>query len=350
MTGFGMAFDACARGCLSACGAALRRASLALLGAAMLGALPAHAGGDPMMLAQAGDNAKRVVVGAPEPIGVLFPDIGEPLRKVFTEIIEGIESQSKLRVRGYPVGSNQDMAELSAALKRNGTKVIIALGRQGLKAASGVDLPVGVVVGGVSSVPEGDKQVGISLTPDPALLFAQLKNLVPGVRRVHIVYNPANNDWLIKLAREAARSHGIELVAYEARDLASAARLYETAFASADSHHDAVWLPIDSTTVDESTILPIVLRESWNRSVPIFSSTFMHVKRGALFALYPNNVELGRNLAALAATMASGEAPRRGVTPLREVYAALNLRTASHIGLNIGTRVQRSFDMLYPEP
>jgi putative ABC transport system substrate-binding protein len=36
--------------------------------------------------------------------------------------------------------------------------------------------------------------------------------------------------------------------------------------------------------------------------------------------------------------------------PLREVHTALNLRTAGHIGLNVGTRVQRGFDYLYPEP
>jgi putative ABC transport system substrate-binding protein len=303
-----------------------------------------------LQLAQISEQIKRTHGASAEPIGVIFPDIGEPYRKVFTEIMEGIEDQTKLRVRGYPVASNQDVNELSNTLKRNGTKVVIALGRQGLRAAGSMDWPVGVVVGGVSSVPDGEKQVGITLTPDPALLFLQLKNLLPGIKRVIVVYNPAYNEWLVKLARDAARSQGIELVAHEARDLASAARLYEAAFAATDSRHDAVWLPIDATTVDESTILPIVLRESWNRSVPIFSSSFLHVKKGALFALYPNNVELGRNLASLAVAMLTGDNLRRGVTPLREVYAALNLRTASHIGLNIGTRVQRGFDFLFPEP
>lgn len=300
-----------------------------------------------VLLAQAPDLMRRAV-GA-EPIGVLYPDIGEPFRRVFTEILNGIEAQAKQRVRGYPVAAGQDPAELAAALKRNGTRVVVALGRQGLKAAASLDASLGVVVSGVSSVPDGDRQVGIVLTPDPSLLFGQLKNLVPAMRRVIVVYNPAHNEWLIKLAREAARAHGLELVAYEARDLASAARLYETVFASADNRHDAVWLPIDPTSVDEATILPLVLRESWNRNVPIFSSSFLHVKKGALFAMYPNNMELGRHLANLATGLLAGD-PRRGVTPLREVHTGLNLRTASHIGLTISDRVQRSFEFIYPEP
>lgn len=310
---------------------------LAILAAA-LGALPA---------------AAQVAAPRPaggEPIGVLFPDIGEPLRKVFTEIIEGIEEQARQRVRGYPISPNQDLGELSQAIKRNGTRVVVALGRQGLRAAAGVEAPLGTVVSGISSLPDGDKHVGICLTPDPILLFAQLRSLVPTVRRVIVVFNPLQNDWLMRLARDAARAQGLELVAYEARDLASAARLYESAFSSADGKRDAVWLPTDNTSVDETTILPIVLRESWNRNVPVFSSSLLHVKKGALFALYPNNQELGRNLGSLATSLIAGEQVPRGLAPLRQVYAALNLRTAGHIGIAVAARAQRSFHYLYPEP
>ena len=295
-------------------------------------------------------DALRSRPGAAEPIAVLFPDIGEPYRKVFTEIITGVEESTRQRVRGYPVGAAADGPDLAAALKRNGTRVVVALGRQGLKAAAGVEAPAGVVLGGVSSVPEGERQFGICLTPDPALLFAQLKNLLPVTRRVIVVYNPQHNDWIVKLAREAAKSAGIELTAYEARDLATAARLYESAFAGADPRRDALWLPIDPTTVDEATILPLVLKEAWNRAVPVFSSSFLHVKRGALFALYPNNVELGRSLGNLSSALLAGETLARGVTPLRDVYSALNLRTASHIGLAIAPQMQRRFTFLYPEP
>ncbi|MGH8806927.1 MAG: ABC transporter substrate-binding protein [Noviherbaspirillum sp.] len=301
-----------------------------------------------LMLAELGEQARRIEgVQAGGALAVIYPDIGEPFRGIFAKIIEGIEEGAKTSVRTYPLGPNQDAGELNAQLKRNGTKVVIALGRQGLKAAAGLDRDMHVVVGGVLAIPEADNRSfsGVSLTPDPALLFSRLKTLLPGARRVIVIYNPLQNDWLIKLAREAARAQGLELVAHEARDLATAARLYEAAFAASDSRRDAIWLPQDATTVDETTILPLVLKESWNRGVPVFSSSFLHVKKGALFALYPNNVELGRTLAAL-----SGDARRRGVLPLREVQVAVNLRTASHIGLNIGYQQQRSFDFIFPEP
>ncbi|RJG04937.1 hypothetical protein D3870_01885 [Noviherbaspirillum cavernae] len=287
-------------------------------------------------------------------IAVIHPDIGEPYRSIFAKIIEGIEENVRVAARTYAIGPNTDAAELNGQLKRAGVRGVIALGRQGLKAASGLDRDIAVVAGGVLSVPESDARnlIAYSLTPDPALLFSRLKTLFPAAKRVIVIFNPQSNDWLIKLARDAARSQGLELVAQEARDLASAARLYDAAFANADSRRDAIWLPQDATTVDETTILPLVLKESWNRNVPVFSSSFLHVKKGALFALYPNNLELGRTLAnaALAATGSSGEARKRGVVPLREVHTAINLRTASHLGLNLGYQQQRSFDFIFPEP
>ncbi|MFL6660480.1 MAG: ABC transporter substrate binding protein [Massilia sp.] len=283
-----------------------------------------------------------------EPIGVLFPDLGEPFRKIFVEIISGIEGQARQRVRAYPISANQNLQELSAVLKRNGTRVLVALGRQGLKAAAGVEGGLNVVVGGVSSVPDGEKQFGVCLTPDPALLFGQLKGLLPAVRRVIVVYNPQHNDWLVKLARDAGRVHGMELIAHEARDLATAARLYEAAFVGADPKRDALWLPIDPTTVDETTILPLVLRASWEFGIPVFSSSFLHVNKGVLFSLYPNNAELGRTLANLASELLAGNPPPRGVTPLRDVLAALNTRTASHFGIVVDARMQRAFNYIYP--
>lgn len=291
-----------------------------------------------------------VAAAGPEALAVVYPDIGQPYRKVFTEIIEGIEEQARARVKGYPVASSADFSELQATLKKNGGKVVIALGRQGLQAAAAFDPSVSVVVGGVSSVPDADKMRGISLTPDPALLFALLKGLVPTVRRVIVVYSPQYSQAMLKSARDAARGQGLELVALEAADLAAAVRRYESAFAGADGRTDALWLPQDPVTVEDTTVIPLVLKESWNKNVAIFSSSVLHVKKGALFALIPNNFELGKELASMALGMLNGDGGRAGVAPLRAVRTAFNTRTAGHIGINVASGQQRTFDLVFPEP
>jgi putative ABC transport system substrate-binding protein len=280
---------------------------------------------------------------------VLYPAIGEPYRAVFAEIIQGIEEHSQAKVRGIALGD--DPADLSATPPRG--KVVIALGRQGLKAADTLDAATPVVIGGVGAAPDDGRRAhwsGISLTPDPALLFALLKKLLPAARRVIVVYNPQTNEALIRLAREAARAHGLELVALEASTLADAARIYEVQLGGADGRRDALWLPQDAVTAEETTILPLVLKESWRRNLPVFSSSVLHVKKGVLFGVYPDHVQLGRDLATLALALQNGEPARRGVAPLRALRTALNIRTAGHIGIHLVARQQRNFDAIFPLP
>ena len=283
-------------------------------------------------------------------IAVLYPNVADHYRQHFTAMIQGIEDRTKVKVRSYAVDTKADVYDLNAQLKRNGVRVVIALGRQGISTAAGLDRDIMVLAGGALLLSDDDKLTGISLTPDPAILFARLKSLLPEVRRVVVVYDPRKTEWLIRIARDAARSHGLELVAHEARDLAHAAQIYGSVFAQADNRRDAVWLPHDTTTVEESTLVPMILKESWNNSVATFSSTMLHAKRGALFAMTPDNVEMGRSLASSALGLMNGEGRRRGVQPLRELRTAINLRTASHVGLTIGFQQQRTFDYIYPEP
>jgi putative ABC transport system substrate-binding protein len=288
---------------------------------------------------------------APAAIAVLVPEVAEPYRSVFAKIVEGTESATHAGVTTIAVGANVDTAQLGARLRGAGTKVVIALGRHGLKATEGLDSRLAVVVGGVMLLADtgrADTLSGISLSPDPALLFARLKVLQPAVRRVLVVYDPKHNDWLIRLARDAAAAQSLELVAYEAPDLAAAAKAYELLFANAAERRDAVWLPQDPTTVEESTLVPLVLKESWNRHLAVFSSSYVHVRKGALFVLYPDNFELGRDLGTTALKLLAGE-PRAGMRPLREVLTGVNLRSASHLGLKLDPEQLRGFDSVFQE-
>lgn len=281
-------------------------------------------------------------------IAVIYPDIGEPYRTVFAQIIGGIET--KTPVVDYAVGANVNMEELKNNLRQQNIKVVIALGRQGMKIASSLDMNIGVVVGGVIASPENEMHnlPVNSLSPDPSLLFAQLKRMMPTVRRIFTVYDPHQNDWLIRIAKNVAHTQGLELVVYEVQDLRGAVRSYQDIFAIADSKQDALWLLQDSTTVEDSTVLPLVLQESWGRNLAVFSSNFGHVRRGALFSLYPDNAELGQHLATTAlAFIASGDYGEHGMILLRDVLTAINLRTANHLGLSANR--QQDFDLVFPE-
>ncbi|MDR7295105.1 putative ABC transport system substrate-binding protein [Pelomonas aquatica] len=299
-------------------------------------------------VAMAGAGAGAAELG--RSLAVVYPELGEPFRQVFATIIEGIEDKLGGAVTSLAVANSADPARVAEDIRRRDLQVLIGLGRGGMRIATALAGELAVLVGCVVSVQESEARSFPvhTLAPDPGLLLARLKRLRPSTRRVHVVYDPKLNAWLVKLAREAARIEGLELLAQEAADPSGALRAYSQLLAAADPARDAVWLPQDPTTVDDNAVLPLVLREGWNRNIAVFSSHVAHVRRGALFSLYPDNRELGRTLATAAQRLAAApKTTAAGVLPLRQALAAINIRTAAHLGLDVAA-AQSGFDLVYP--
>jgi len=286
-------------------------------------------------------------------IAVLYPEIREPYRSVFSRITDGIRKQSRIRVETYALRDELDVSNLQAWLQSERSKVIIALGHRGLKAAQRLENSPPVVVGAVLLPPGASKNgiSGVSLTPDPGMLFARLKSMQPQVKRVTVVYDPQRNEGLIRLAKTAAKAQGLELVALKAANLSEAAPIYREILRNRKSGSDAIWLPQDPNTVDDRIILPLILKEAWNSKLVVFSSNPAHIKRGVLFALYPDNFALGRSLARLALAQLNNNAhPGPGIATLKDLLIAVNLRTADHLELKITSQQRREFDLTFPAP
>ncbi len=278
-------------------------------------------------------------------VAVLYPETAEPYRTVFEQVMQGIES--RIAVRRYALHETADIAGLQNTLDVAKPVAIIALGQRGAKASSALRTRVPKVVGAVLLPPgeEGSGVSGISLTPDPDLLFARLRALAPRVRRVIVVYSEAQNGWLIAQAKAAAETRGLELDAHRAEDLPAAAQVYRKVLADRRDDRTAIWLPMDTLALDETTLVPMILERSWNRRMVIFSSSLAHVSKGAVFTLYPDNQKMGRRLAELAL-----EARHNGTPvfmPLRDTRFALNVRSASHLGLDVDA-AQRGVDLVFP--
>lgn len=301
-----------------------------------------------LLLASGALSAQALAVG--DGIAVLYPEVGEPYRAIYEQIVDGIEQKAGNRISIVQVAANATASGLNERLRREGARVVIALGRQGAKSAGMVSGEFDVVVGGVLA-PPNDVQRNMllnTLTPDPALLFSRLKKMFPAIRRVYTVANPGQNAWLLSLAKEKARAQGLELVIREASDLRGSLAAFNEILATADNRRDAIWLPVDATTVEEGTVLPHVLHDAWERNLVVFSSSIDHVRRGALFGLYPDNIGMGRSLGEIAVELLpTSRGKASGVVPLREMQSVVNLRTARHFGLGEG-RVQE-FDMVFRE-
>jgi putative ABC transport system substrate-binding protein len=283
-------------------------------------------------------------------VAVLYPDVREPYQRVFHEIVRGIEAGTVGPVDKYLLNKDREASASEPWSAKNGARVVIALGNRGLSAVQDLPPSQPIIVGALLERPPGNPSglSGIVLTPDPAMLLGELKKLSSAVKRVTVVYKAATNQWLIDRAKGVAARLGLSLRALPARGLREAAQLYRDVLQEGLGGLDAIWLLQDDTVLDERTILPLILKDAWRKGFVVFSGNPIHVKRGALFALYPDNFRMGKSLARLAQASLKGEHQNERFRALEDVRIAVNIRTAEHLGLSLGGRLQREFDLVFP--
>ncbi len=283
-------------------------------------------------------------------LGVIYPNLREPYNRIFESIIGGIEIQTSVKVDRYTLEKEYDHKRLALRIKENNNQLIFALGLKGLEAIQRMALDLPVVIGAVlpSSIHSDImSRPGITLAPCPEMLFKQLKSFAPTIKQVSVVYNPEINQFLIKEAMVAAKRLGLDINARQAHDLRSAALIYRDLMKEMDDETSAIWLLQDVTTIDSDTILPLLLEEAWNRRLIVFSSNLVHVKKGVLFSMYPDNLKLGEELGKLAIEVMQNKT-KSELLSLKALKLAVNIRIAKHLGIKIQRQQEKSFDLIFP--
>lgn len=302
-------------------------------------------------------------------VAVIYPDVAPPYNAVLSQIISGINQQAGINVKEYPLNDGYDSVALRKKLEERNTEVIIALGRRGTEAVQALRWEKPVIVGAASLTSSllniyGDSLSAIRLTPDPDLLFAKLREFSRKSKRIIVVTNnpqgraePKGSEpkavameetWLLDAARDSAKKYDFELSVYPATDLRMVANLYRKIIEGMQPETDALWLPPDDESIDIRSILPVILQGAWDRRIIVFCSNPAYAKRGALFALYPDNAKTGQRLAALAIDAVKNGRAR--ISPTQEVLTAVNMRTAEHLRLRELAQKQQYFDAVYPSP
>jgi len=283
---------------------------------------------------------------APVKLVILYPQVSGAYTRVFDKIVRGVQEHARISASSFALNDDTKPEELERLLKNNAAQAVLVLGQHGYRLAQQLTTAIPTVVGAV--VTPAYEYPTISLSGDPDVFFAHLKKLAPKVTRVFVVYSEASSGWLIRIAEISARDHDLELVARPAGNLREAVHHFQAIIETARSDKDAIWLPMDRV-VPEKTILPIALDAAWKRRLIIFSNNPLSVKRGALFALYPDYRLMGQALAELSVKQLNGDLEER-VIPTRNLKLAVNQRTASHLGLHYTRQQQQGFDLVYPAP
>jgi ABC-type uncharacterized transport system substrate-binding protein len=175
---------------------------------------------------------------------------------------------------------------------------------------------------------------GLGSLPPVRELFELMRSINPTLRRVGLVWNPAeaNSEAATHLAREAAAEFGMELVEGNAESSTAAG---EVAQAVLSRGVDVLWVSPDSTVYTAVDALILAARRE---GVPVITSLPGSVSRGSLLDLGASYEDIGYVQGLLAADVLEGRDPAN--IPVENwIPVVLHLNLTLVDGLPAGWRI-----------
>jgi putative ABC transport system substrate-binding protein len=254
----------------------------------------------------------------------------------------------------YVIGTDVNSPEeLDRQLEETGTDIILALGTDAARMVKERRSNTPSVFSMVSEPGQsgllnsggngGAPMTGVCLDVPVEDQFISLIDVVPRARRIGVIYNPDESQFLVDEARNAANRMDLGLVAYP---IHSEAEVPE-GLNSLRPRIDALWLVSDRTVLTTQS-LQYVFLYAFQTNLPLMGLSEHFVKMGALFAVGPDYKDVGMQSGEFAAQILRGRNPDDlPVASPRKVLLSLNLRTAEIIGLDIPEGVVRKADSVY---
>ncbi|MGA7253480.1 MAG: ABC transporter substrate-binding protein [Pseudolabrys sp.] len=285
-------------------------------------------------------------VGKIVTIGVLAIEPWPPIdtfRQALNNLgyIEGKNVRFEYR---YAKGHNERLPELANDLVGLNVDVIVTWGTDAVLAAKQATTTIPIVMGTIgdplgSGIVTNLARPGGNVTGSSSRAaeleskrLELLKEAVPGLSRVAILFNPTNHYMPLALqsARKGAQMLHVSLAVYEVHDTTT----LDAAFVTLTKDRpDALMVPADTFLVSQRSRIAQVAIESKLPSVYTFRE---YIEAGGLIAYTPNYRELFRRAASYVDKILKGAKP--GELPIgvpMKFRLLINLKTARALGLTL---------------
>lgn len=228
---------------------------------------------------------------------------------------------------GVPVKSLSLADPAAAKAAASGGAVVVAIGQDAARLVLD-SKPAGQVLFGLVPSPEklgsGETQKAVPMFAGPARQLGALKELLPGAKRLGVIY-AAPSEGLVADYERAARAVGGTLVKQEVKDRSQVANALRELIGKID----ALLLLPDPVTLGVD-IFKFLLTTSLESKVPLIGFSQGQAKAGALLTLEVDYQEMGREAAAAAKRALAGNAAAPQA-PQGSLY--VNGKTAQMLGV-----------------
>jgi putative ABC transport system substrate-binding protein len=242
-----------------------------------------------------------------------------------------------------------DMArgrKLARKVRASNADLVLAVGIKAALAAKLeiVDIPIlyCMVLDPEKNGLNAPNMVGILLEVPIDRQFKEMRSILPGLKRIGVLYDPEKTGDFVDDARRIGKAFGLDLIARPVRSEKEVPAGLRTLIPQID----ALWLIPDSTVLTEESI-SFLLTTTLDANVPVIGFSSELVRSGALVGLSVNYEDVGRQAAVLARKILGSQIKAPASFPPEKLRLALNLKTGKFLGVQIPPDVLNRADQLY---
>ena len=255
----------------------------------------------------------------------------------YNQAVEGFLSQVKQKPVVFDMnGDDRQGLAMVEQIRSLEPQVVFAVGTKAAKIAK-EKFPEFPVIFSMVLNPDrngvlGPNTTGILLQIPYTRQFQLLKTIMPNVKVVGVLFDPAKTEDNVTLAVQEAQQVGVKLVPVEVaseKDVPSGLRELLA------QNIDLLWLTTDSTVLNKDTFAYIVTA-TLEKNIPLMAYQSSFVRAGAFVALAPSYPGIGEQAGKMATRILQGtKVTDIPIEPPDGNNLALNLKVAGQIGISV---------------
>jgi len=271
----------------------------------------------------------------------------------YNQAIEGFEDYLKGKglnpwLVPYDIeGDDKKAVQIIDEVRQKKPDLILTLGTAATEAAAAriKNIPIifSVVLNPANNLRQRENVTGVAMDIPPLSQFEVLRSILPGTKRIGVLYNPVETGQVVENARDAAERLGMTLIAVSVVSEKEVPQKFEELSRKID-----VFYMIADSTVYTPKSTEFILMHTLKRGIPFIGLSEKYVRAGALLALSWDYNDLGTQAGELAYKIIQNARPDElSIAYPRNIPLILNLRTARNIGIKIPPTIIRKAEKVY---
>jgi len=229
--------------------------------------------------------------------------------------------------------SEERFVSIPEQVRRMEPDLILAVGLDALNALSEIhDIPiVFVMLLCPESKSVGGNVTGVNMTPSVDVQLVKINEILPDIRNVGVIFDPAQTGPLVQAACEAGNRFGIDIHTASVKTTRDVpARLL-----AIRDEVQLIWMIPDITVVTQQTIEYFLLFSLENK-IPLIAFSEKYVRMGAFMAFSLDPEDMGRQAGKMANMILDGKSPGQvPVQDARSVSVTVSRSLAKKFGIRM---------------